>query len=794
MGVDQNPFPNAQANMVNANFPRPDQPRPRLDLGGSKKAAAERRARENQADPRAKGKAKMYPEVTNALDEKIPIMEEPPKAIVLCSRCQCEISLEVVLPKPKEPARGPTKETIKDQAQTGRPKSAGRNMIKSSAENYGPYSPRGTMEMRPNKRPLHEYPDRYERPRYLPKRRNHQMPLKYEDVDPLNPSQDKNRSMWVSVGEGKNRDVAYVSRPRPSDGSGVPTFKMPNTKAGQWYRSRGSKLPPIPLSKTQTRRAQRQYAATCKAELEWADERQAQLNRLVDLREKLRLEELEFAKADAVASLEAAAAEDMKIHRQWVNGQVVVTALDEPMLGLEAHLTGAFEANNLKAESSKPMKVLDDGPSKVEKFKKIQPKANPSTSRKQIPIKVISPPVVEEKKENNHEMVEDVRGKPQTTEDELTTEEDQVMVDVQTSVVEEEAEPTADVETEEASENLGSALADNEELYGENEEYGDDEYFEDLPEEAMEQLANECREEITKLEKELKTSKTKVRFGDFDEVDAMVVTLPLFFEAQPGQPNSMDGDVFDEVESMVQMGEPKEIEEIRETSKAEVARPQIVMPSAEKKMPEKVCFEMPTRKMSSHLKPLYVNAHFDGVPVSRVQVDTGATVNILPASVMRKLKKSSEELIPTETTVSGFVGDTTVSKGIIPLQVRVGEKVRVTAFFVVETTAHFTALLGRDWIHGNMCVPSSLHQTLQFWHEDGSVELVRADSRPFMASANAVEARFYEDDLGPLYFTGSDMNGRPTGVSAKKLIDLGAHDAQADGERPTMSDFFSLND
>ncbi|BFG30748.1 hypothetical protein CerSpe_170220 [Prunus speciosa] len=310
----------------------------------------------------------------------------------------------------------------------------------------------------------------------------------------------------------------------------------------------------------------------------------------------------------------------------------------------------------------------------------------------------------------------------------------------------------------------------------------------------MEQLANECREEITKLESELKTSKTRVKFGDFDEVDAMVVTLPLFFEAQPGQPNSMKGDVFDEVESMVQMGEPKEIEAIREIPKAEVDRPQMVMPGEEKKMPEKVCFEMPTKKMSSHLKPLYVNAHFDGVLVSKVLVDTGTTVNILLASVMRKLKKSSEELIPIETTVSGFVGDTTISKGIIPLQVRVREKVRVIAFFVVETTAHFTALLGKDWIHRNMRVPSSLHQTLQFWHEDGSVELVQADSRPFLASANAMEARFYENDLCPLYFMGSDMNGRPTRVSAKKLIDLGTHDAQADGERPTMSGFFSLNE
>ncbi|CAL2277989.1 unnamed protein product [Prunus armeniaca] len=63
-----------------------------------------------------------------------------------------------------------------------------------------------------------------------------------------------------------------------------------------------------------------------------------------------------------------------------------------------------------------------------------------------------------------------------------------------------------------------------------------------------------------------------------------------------------------------------------------------------------------------------------------------------------------------------------------------------------------------------------------------------------MASANTVEARFYEDDLGLLYFTRSDKNGRLTGVSAQKSIGLGAHDFQAEGECPTMNDFFSINE
>ncbi|KAI5313219.1 hypothetical protein L3X38_042393 [Prunus dulcis] len=292
MGVNQNPFPNAQVNIVNANFPRPDQPRPRLDLGGSTKATTERRAREIPVDPKARGKAKMYSKVAEVPETKVSTKEKPPKAIVLCSRCQCEVTLEVVPPKPKEPTKEPTKglikEQTKDQVQMGGPRSFERSMLTSSVENYGPHSPRGGMEVRPNKRPLHEYQDRYERPRYQPKRRNQHAPLRYEDID--SPDSSQNQSMWISVGEGKSLDVAYVSRPCPADGSGVSTFKV------------------------QTQRRAN--------ELEWANKRQAQLERLVKLREKLQLEESELAKADVVASLEAAAAEEIKIRREWVNGRV----------------------------------------------------------------------------------------------------------------------------------------------------------------------------------------------------------------------------------------------------------------------------------------------------------------------------------------------------------------------------------------------------------------------------------------------------------------------------------------
>ena len=44
-----------------------------------------------------------------------------------------------------------------------------------------------------------------------------------------------------------------------------------------------------------------------------------------------------------------------------------VTALEEPILELEAHLTGAFQPNNSKVEVSKPTKKRGYKPLKVEK-------------------------------------------------------------------------------------------------------------------------------------------------------------------------------------------------------------------------------------------------------------------------------------------------------------------------------------------------------------------------------------------------------------------------------------------
>jgi hypothetical protein len=56
----------------------------------------------------------------------------------------------------------------------------------------------------------------------------------------------------------------------------------------------------------------------------------------------------------------------------------------------------------------------------------------------------------------------------------------------------------------------------------------------------------------------------------------------------------------------------------------------------------------------------------------------------------------------------------------------VGSKTVPTTFFVVHVKGPYNVLLGRNWIHANECVPSTLHQCVIQWIGD-EVEVVQAD-------------------------------------------------------------------
>ncbi|KAK1627022.1 hypothetical protein QYE76_001337 [Lolium multiflorum] len=142
--------------------------------------------------------------------------------------------------------------------------------------------------------------------------------------------------------------------------------------------------------------------------------------------------------------------------------------------------------------------------------------------------------------------------------------------------------------------------------------------------------------------------------------------------------------------------------------------------------PRPVIFEKPRDRSYRHLKALYLRGYINGQPVSKMLVDTGAAVNIMPYSMLRRLGHSSDDLIKTNITLSDFNGQASEAKGVLNVELTVGRKTIPTAFFIVDSKSNYAVLLGRDWIHANCCIPSTMHQCIIQWDGD-EVEVVQAD-------------------------------------------------------------------
>jgi hypothetical protein len=127
-----------------------------------------------------------------------------------------------------------------------------------------------------------------------------------------------------------------------------------------------------------------------------------------------------------------------------------------------------------------------------------------------------------------------------------------------------------------------------------------------------------------------------------------------------------------------------------------------------------------------HLKALYLKGYINGHPVNKMLVNTGAAVNIVPYSVLHRLGCSVEDLIKTNFTLSNFNGQASEAQGVLNMDLTVGSKTVPTSFFVVSSKSMYTVLLGRDWIHANCCIPSTINQCLIQWDGD-KVEVVHAD-------------------------------------------------------------------
>jgi hypothetical protein len=181
--------------------------------------------------------------------------------------------------------------------------------------------------------------------------------------------------------------------------------------------------------------------------------------------------------------------------------------------------------------------------------------------------------------------------------------------------------------------------------------------------------------------------------------------------------------------------------------------------------PKDAIFQKP-KDTGNHLKACYMKGHINGMPISRMLVDGGVIVNLMPYSLFKKLGGSDEELIKTNMTLSGVGGGEPMgAKGVISMELTIGSKTLATTFFVAKTQCNFCLIHGRDWIHANKCVPSTLHQML-IQLVDDEVEVVHGDNSACVVVADSHSIGVHDDvkclsslDLSDYEFVSCSSNG-----------------------------------
>jgi hypothetical protein len=165
-------------------------------------------------------------------------------------------------------------------------------------------------------------------------------------------------------------------------------------------------------------------------------------------------------------------------------------------------------------------------------------------------------------------------------------------------------------------------------------------------------------------------------------------------------------------------------------------------------------FDKPAK--NRHMRSLYLKGYVNSKPLTKMFVDGGAAVNVMPYTTFRKLGMGPGDLTPMSIILNDFAGNPSDTKGCVHVDLMIGSKTLLTTLFVIEGKGAYSLLLGRDWIHANCCIPSTMHQQLVQWVDD-DIEVVQADDSVSVAN---VEPTFWEYQ-GIDCFSGKDWGQGP---------------------------------
>jgi len=84
----------------------------------------------------------------------------------------------------------------------------------------------------------------------------------------------------------------------------------------------------------------------------------------------------------------------------------------------------------------------------------------------------------------------------------------------------------------------------------------------------------------------------------------------------------------------------------------------------------------------------------DGKPMTKMLLDGGVVVNLMPYTTFYKLGKGLEDLLETNMMLKDFSGNASETRGVEELTI--GSKTLSTTFFVIDGKGTYSLLLGRD--------------------------------------------------------------------------------------------------
>ena len=101
-------------------------------------------------------------------------------------------------------------------------------------------------------------------------------------------------------------------------------------------------------------------------------------------------------------------------------------------------------------------------------------------------------------------------------------------------------------------------------------------------------------------------------------------------------------------------------------------------------VPQIAIFEKPVDSVN-HLKPLYVTGYINSSLVNKMLVDRGASMNLMPYSLYKKLGGSDEALIRTKRKIKVIGGGKPIpAKGLTLMKLTIGSKTLATIFSIAE--------------------------------------------------------------------------------------------------------------